>query len=55
MTPQHGQRLAGILFMAAGAGFFVAAALAAQMAFFGVGVALAGVGIAFLVQTKQGG
>jgi uncharacterized membrane protein YccC len=49
-----GKRIAGILFLFSAASFFVAAALADQPPFFGVGVAMAGVGIAFMVQAKKG-
>lgn len=53
MTPRHARRLSGILFIAAGASFFVAALLADQVSFHGVGVALCGVGIAILVQARR--
>jgi uncharacterized membrane protein YccC len=49
-----GKRIAGILFLFSAASFFVAAALTDQPPFFGVGVAMAGVGIAFLAQSRKG-
>lgn len=54
MTSQQGKRLGGILFLGAAAAFFVAAALADQPPFFGVGVAMFSVGIAFIAQSRKG-
>lgn len=53
MNARQGKRLGGILFLGAAASFFVAAALADQPPFFGVGVAMFGVGIAFIAQSRK--
>jgi hypothetical protein len=49
------ERIAGVLLMAAGVAFYVAAALAHQIPFYGAGTALLGVGVAFLAKARKMG
>jgi hypothetical protein len=49
------ERTAGVLLMAAGVAFYVAAALAHQLPFYGAGTALLGAGVAFLVKARKRG
>jgi hypothetical protein len=47
------RKFSGMLFIAAGVAFFVAAWLGQQRAFLGVGIAFIGIGIAFLIRRER--
>lgn len=47
------ERIAGVLLMAAGIAFYVAAGLAHQLPFYGAGTALVGAGVAFLAKARK--
>lgn len=55
MAPRRNPKAASILFLTAGSAFMVAAGLAGQNAFIGVGAAFISLGVVFLAKARKDG
>ena len=53
VTEQKGRKVSGLLFIAAGCMFFLAAAIGRQVVFGGVGAAFVAIGASYLAMAKS--